>query len=683
MNPPLHSIRAQLDAVDKQLVAQLAARQHLISQVAASKAADDSLLRDNPREEAILQRVAELGRAQGLDGWYVSRLYRTILDHSVHLQEAHLVARDNPEQVPVQVVGYQGTAGSYSRMAARKHFASRGPATEYRGYNTFAEVLQALEAGALSHAVLPIENTTAGSINATYDLLAETHDAIVGEVVQKIEHCLLAPQQVPLSHIRRIFSQAPALDQCSRFLAELTDCDVQSFTDTAMAVRKVAEEQDLSQAAIGSEEAGRLYGLQILKREIANQRENYTRFVVVARETPVIDTRIPCKTSLLLATRHEHGALLRCLNILERHALNLCKLESRPRRNTPWQYRFYVDIEANLAEPRVEQALRELAAHTCVLKVLGCYPRRTSSAADAEAPACAAVPQKAPAPVQTVEPDILSLLEKKPYRLASRVGRSDDTVIRIGNVTLGGGQPVVIAGPCSVESAEQVRSTARWVREYGAHILRGGCFKPRTSPYSFQGLGYDGLDLLAQAGREMAMPIITEVMHPADVAGVAAQADVLQIGARNMQNFALLQEVGRCQRPVMLKRGMMASIDEWLSAAEYILARGNQQVILCERGIRTFETATRNTLDLSAIPVLRERSHLPIIVDPSHAVGNRRWVIPMVRAAIAAGADGVMVEVHPEPEKALSDGPQALTFEMFRGLMEQLAESRSGAAVTS
>lgn len=233
---------------------------------------------------------------------------------------------------------------------------------------------------------------------------------------------------------------------------------------------------------------------------------------------------------------------------------------------------------------------------------------------------------------------------------------------------IGGDQPILIAGPCSVESRKQIMACARAVGEAGGHVLRGGCFKPRTSPYSFQGLGYEGLDLLAEAGRAFGLPVITEVMDKDDVGAVSAKADVLQIGSRNMQNFALLRAVGRSTRPVMLKRGMMSSIDEWLMAAEYVLAEGNPHVILCERGIRTFETATRNTLDLSAVPVVRERTHLPIVVDPSHAAGVRRWVGPLAKAALAVGAHGVMIEMHPNPAAALSDGEQSLTIDEFKAL---------------
>lgn len=255
-----------------------------------------------------------------------------------------------------------------------------------------------------------------------------------------------------------------------------------------------------------------------------------------------------------------------------------------------------------------------------------------------------------------------------PYQLVSRKNHPDDTIVELGTARIGGPEAVLIAGPCSVESREQIRACADEVARCGGHVLRGGCFKPRTSPYSFQGLGLAGLELLHEAGRAVGLPVITEVMDSADVDDVAAMADVLQIGSRNMQNFSLLKAVGRTNRPVMLKRGMMSSVDEWLSAAEYILAEGNAHVILCERGIRTFETSTRNTLDLSAVPVVRERTHLPIVVDPSHACGVRRWVQPLTRAAVAVGAHGVMVEMHPDPERALSDGAQSLTFEEFAAL---------------
>jgi 3-deoxy-7-phosphoheptulonate synthase len=265
-----------------------------------------------------------------------------------------------------------------------------------------------------------------------------------------------------------------------------------------------------------------------------------------------------------------------------------------------------------------------------------------------------------------------SVLILKPYKLASRESQEGYTVISVGDVKIGGPEFVVMAGPCSIESEEQLMESAYIVKKGGAHILRGGAFKPRTSPYSFQGLEEEGLKLLKKAREKTGLPVVTEVMNTADVELVEEYADIIQIGARNIQNFPLLKKVGLARKPVLLKRGMMTTIEELLMSAEYILSAGNHQLILCERGIRTFETATRNTLDISAVPVLKELTHLPIIVDPSHAAGHWRYVIPLAKAVRAVGADGLLVEVHPEPDKALSDGIQSLKPEKFYQLMEEL-----------
>ncbi|MCL6431225.1 MAG: 3-deoxy-7-phosphoheptulonate synthase [Anaerolineae bacterium] len=277
--------------------------------------------------------------------------------------------------------------------------------------------------------------------------------------------------------------------------------------------------------------------------------------------------------------------------------------------------------------------------------------------------------------VRLIEPlpgveQILTVLH--PFKLASRELHREDTVVTVGGRRIGAGELAVIAGPCAVESEEMLLEVAEAVREAGAHFLRGAIFKPRTSPYSFQGLKERGLEILARVRERTGLAIVTEVTSVVDVPMAAQYVDVIQVGARNMQNYPLLETVGRFSRPVLLKRGMMASIEEWLMSAEYILDAGNPAVILCERGIRTFETYTRNTLDLSAVPVVKRLSHLPIIVDPSHAAGDRHYVTALAKAAVACGADGLMVEVHPDPSRALSDGKQSLDLEGFRRLMAEV-----------
>ncbi len=264
---------------------------------------------------------------------------------------------------------------------------------------------------------------------------------------------------------------------------------------------------------------------------------------------------------------------------------------------------------------------------------------------------------------------------QEPYKKANRKFHPEDSIVRIGNVQIGGGHFAVIGGPCSIESKEQMIEVAEKVKEAGALLLRGGAFKPRTSPYSFQGLHGDGLKLLLEAKKKTGLPVVTEIMDASHLS-LFDDVDLIQVGTRNMQNFELLKELGKIDKPVLLKRGMASTIEEWLMSAEYIMAGGNENVILCERGIRTYETSMRNTLDLSAIPMIKKKSHLPVIVDPSHATGIREMVEPMSMAAIAAGADGLMIEVHNDPARALCDGPQSLTPESFQDLMRKVSKTR-------
>ena len=660
----LSTLRGDLDAVDRRLVEALAERQRLVTEVAAVKSDDGSLpIQDPDREQTLLSRVHALAEEAGVDGYFASQLYRQILRHSVRFQA---VRQRNEGEDGVRVA-YQGVPGCYSHSAARHHFSAVG-GVSYVGKTTFGGTIEALKTGDADRALLPVENTTAGPISGVYDLLTEPGLHIVGEEILRVEHCLLAVEDVPLSRVQRIGTHPQAIRQCSLFLDGLGGVHVDAEDDTAGAAKRVAEAGDPTRAAIAGEDAAELYGLTIIKRNIANRKDNFTRFLVVAKEPIPQDPRLPHKTSLVLSTDHRTGALAKLLQTFADAEVNLTKLESRPSPTTPWESLFYVDIEGGMHEAAVAEAVEAAEAHTRSLRVLGSY-----AVFRAEAPAAALKGTvEAPASVRPAATKAAPSVKAKRYKLADR-GDRPDTVIEVGGVRVGGDEPpVLIAGPCSVESREQIFASAKGVRLAGGQMLRGGCFKPRTLPYDFQGLGFEGLAMMHEAGRQNGLPIVTEVLHPADVEAVAREADVLQIGARNMQNFELLKEVGKTRTAVLLKRGMSSSIDEWLAAAEYVLAGGNERVMLCERGIRTFETATRNTLDLSAVVVARERTHLPIIVDPSHAAGVRRWVPALCKAAIAAGAHGLIVEAHPDPDHALSDGPQSLTLEALAEVGEEL-----------
>ncbi len=673
----LSSIRSQISDLDARLLSLLREREEAVRQVLEAKDQEGRPLRDSTREEDMLEELIRKGRELGLEGHYVTRIFQEIIDHSLRTQQRLLQDKVNPRGAPVRRVAFQGQEGAYSHLAACKHFASHGEEVSIQGYGTLDEVLEAVSEGAADFGILPVENTFAGSINEVYDLLNRTDLAVVGEEVLEIQSSLVALEDVPLSRIRRIYSHPMALNQCTRFLARMPHVQREYYADTALAMQKIRDDQDLSQAAIGPEEAARIYGLKVLERNISDQAETYTRFLVVAKEPVQVDPRVPARTSLILSVPSRPGSLLKALHVFHDHNVNLTKLESRPKPGSPFDYLFYVDFEGNIASEHIQEMLDQLRSVTGYLKVLGSYP---SEMRPRTTPSTRAFLQAGAAEVQVPSNGNGSAAanktapKKKPksYRLASRETKAEDTVIHVQGVEIGGPEFVMMAGPCSVENRDQILACARHVKESGGHVLRGGCFKPRTSPYSFQGLGYEGLELLVEAGRTYGLPVITEVLTTEDVRPVAEYADILQIGARNMQNFSLLKECGKVDRPVMLKRGLSASIEEFLNAAEYILAQGNHQVILCERGIRTFETHTRNTLDLGAIPLLKQMTHLPIVVDPSHAAGKRDLVMPLALAAHAVGPHGMIVEIHPEPEKALSDGPQALLFPMFTDLMRQI-----------
>ena len=552
-------------------------------------------------------------------------------------------------------VAIQGEEGSFSEEAGRKYW---GNTVVFLPKRSFEDVVNSVEKREAEYGLLPIENTLIGSISTTYDLLLESNLKITGEVITQVSHYLLAIKKVPLSEIKRVYSHPAALSQCSIFLQKL-NCKIIPIYDTAGSAIKICREKDPHSAAIASKLAAKLYNLETIAEKLEDYPNNQTRFIIISKDKEE-EYHKNSKTTIVFTTLHRPGALYRVLKIFNDFGINLTKLESRPHRTEPWRSYFYLDFEGHQKDPLVSEALEELKEETNFLKILGSYPAWSESRS------------KEQAKLQIESQKDLSSLP-----LYSRERKGKQTIIHlkdpsIGETIIGGGDFTVIAGPCSVEGRKQLFKTANAIKEAGVKILRGGAFKPRTSPYSFQGLGEEGLKLLQEAREAYGLFIISEVVSPADVELVARYVDILQIGARNMQNFTLLKEVGQIKKPVLLKRGLSATIEEFLLSAEYILSRGNEDVILCERGIRTFETVTRNTLDLSAIPILKERTHLPVFVDPSHGTGNKKLVLPMSKASMVAGADGVMVEVHFQPESALSDGNQSLDLEMFNNFMDEL-----------
>lgn len=549
-------------------------------------------------------------------------------------------------------VAIQGTRGSFSEAAARHQW----PDLTVVPCREVGDVVTAVREGRADAGCLAIENSLVGSVTPTYDLLHEAFGDgelhLSREILLPVHHSILGLPEGKLEQVTHVLSHPVALGQCRVWLSRhLPNATLVNAWDTAGSAEIVAREKNPTQAAICSKTAAEAYGLQAFDEHIEDDPTNQTRFLTFTR-TPLSDTdpTTQLKTSLIVWTDHRPGMLAAVLQAFAGRGVNLTSLQSRPERSAPWTYRFYFDVEGSRTDPRLADALESIEALASRIVILGSYESW---------PVGGAPRDSTPLPHQRKKPD-LPLFDRRQH--------PEGTIVHVGKVQIGGERTVIIAGPCSVESEAMILETAEAVAKAGGDMLRGGAFKPRTSPYDFQGLGVKGLKFLAEARERTGLPVVTEVLSWEEVPLLARYADMLQIGARNMQNFALLRAAGRSGKPILLKRGAGATIEEWLHAAEYVLAHGNPNVVLCERGIRTFERATRHTLDLNAVAMVRERTHLPVIADPSHGAGVRSIVPALTMASIAAGAQGVIVEIHPDPEKALSDGPQSLDVPAFAKL---------------
>jgi 3-deoxy-7-phosphoheptulonate synthase len=580
--------------------------------------------------------------------------------------------RANGTPALTMTAAFEGIEGAYSHVVLEGYAAKRDVTFVPLGCESFRAVAHAVLSGRADVGLLPIDNAIAGTIREGYDILAEYELDPLAEITLRLEHRLVGLPGATVEGVREVESHAIVLAECGRFLGTLPGVKRVPVGDTAIAAREVAAAKDPSRAAICSKEAADRYGLVELAGSIADHPDNTTRFLLfrapvasgLAREFEPAVSSSDRKTSLIFSVADKPSALARSLDAFGKHGLNVSKLDSKSRLGTT-EFAFYADVDGDVKEERFADALRDLKEYTSSLHIIGSYDAGTAPPRIARQ--IDVVIDNSPPVIPNVSK------QKQNFPLVTREPGQPRSKVRVGNVVVEDGTFIIAAGPCSVESREQVFAVAHEIASHGAVMMRGGAFKPRTSPYAFQGMGWEGLALLAEAGRETGMPIVSEVMSLDQVEKMGQSVDMYQIGARNMQNFDLLKAVGKTQIPVLLKRGMSASLDELLSAAEYIMAEGNPDVILCERGIRTFETATRNTLDLSAVAVLREKTHLPIMVDPSHGVGVRRWIRALCRASKAVGANGILIEVHPNPAVAKSDAEQALTFQDYEEIVADLA----------
>lgn len=617
---PLNQTREQITQLDNELLSLLAERRRLSLEVARSKEVDIRPIRDTQREKELLTRLVKKGREKGLDAHYVISLYQSIIEDSVLNQQAYLHGRANPETQKQQYcIAYLGARGSYSYLAATRYCLRRQVDMLDLGCQSFDEIVQAVESGHADYGFLPIENTSSGSINEVYDVLQHTSLSIVGETTIEVSHCLLGKPGSKLSDIKTVYAHPQPISQCSRYLSQHKDLRLEYCSSSAEAMEKVNQSADNSAGAIGSAEGGALYQLESIEAGLANQKINQSRFIVVARKAVAVPEQLPAKTTLIMATGQKAGALVEALLVLKAHQLNMSKLESRPIPGTPWEEMFYLDIDANISSEAMQAGLKQLERITRFIKVLGCYPCETVK------------PTQLSNSQLLIEPSTSKTQnlsdntpEISPYRY-SKAYKTQDSEISSGPLSIGAGHIGVIA---KMSLTKELSPLALSQFEHGVKQLK---------EIGFQAIILEAVNLLVSPDLTLAklrqilhqydLLCIVAVEQSADMALATQQADMLFINGKQMFNQALLTQAGTLPMPLLLERNDMASYEEFLAATEIILSQGNQQLILCDSGVRTFNHANLPTLDLASLIQIKATSHLPIVINPCYAIAQDALVL--------------------------------------------------------
>jgi len=632
---PLNHTREQITALDKDLLALLAKRRELSLDVARSKEVDIRPIRDTHREKELLARLVKQGREQGLDAHYVISLYQSIIEDSVLNQQAYLQGRANPDTQKQQYcVAYLGARGSYSYLAANRYCDRRQVDMQDLGCKSFDEIVQAVESGHADYGFLPIENTSSGSINEVYDVLQHTSLAIVGETTIEVGHCLLAKASSNVSEIKTVYAHPQPISQCSRYLSQHPDFKLEYCSSSAEAMEKVIESGDPTVAAIGSAEGGALYQLEAIAQDLANQKINQSRFIVVARKAIAVPEQLPAKSTLIMATGQKPGALVEALLVLKAHNLNMSKLESRPIPGTPWEEMFYLDLDANLSSESMQSALKELERITRFIKVLGCYPCETVSPTQLSNSQLMIEPDTSRAEHTNEQTELSPIAASEQIRYCKKY-KQDATRITSGQLEIGDKQFGAIALISLPQDSALYSQKAKSIKEAGfqAVVLEGLSRQQDATANVIE---------FKKALHQFDLECILSIEHEAELKLATEHASILLVTGKQMNNQALLKRIGSLHIPVILERNTMASVEEFLGAAESILAEGNQQVILCESGVRTFNDSVMPSLDLAALVDIKAISHLPILVNPSYA-STAETLSSHANAAKHLSADGLVL----------------------------------------
>ncbi|MGR3968235.1 chorismate mutase [Shewanella sp. 1180_01] len=612
---PLNQTREQITNLDNELLALLAERRRLSLEVARSKEVDVRPIRDTQREKELLARLVKEGREKGLDAHYVISLYQSIIEDSVLNQQAYLHGRANPETQKQQYcIAYLGARGSYSYLAATRYCQRRQVEMLDLGCQSFDEIVQAVESGHADYGFLPIENTSSGSINEVYDVLQHTSLSIVGETTIEVSHCLLGKAGSKLADIKTVYAHPQPISQCSRYLSQHKDLRLEYCSSSAEAMDKVNQSPDNSAAAIGSAEGGALYLLESIEAGLANQKINQSRFIVVARKAVAVPEQLPAKTTLIMATGQKAGALVEALLVLKAHQLNMSKLESRPIPGTPWEEMFYLDIDANISSESMQAGLKQLERITRFIKVLGCYPCETVKPTQLSNSQLLIEPS-------TSKDQVISEngANTSPVRY-SKAYKEQASEINCGAMTIGAGHVGAIA---QITLNNDISHLALSSFEQQVKQLKEAGFQAvLLNAVNQMAMAEVTLAKLRQILHQYGLVCIIAIEQEADMPLAVQHADMLFLAGKQMFNQTLLTQAGTLPIPLILERNDMASFEELLTATEIILSQGNQQLILCDSGIRTLNNANLPSLDLASLIQIKATSHLPILINPSYAVSD-------------------------------------------------------------
>lgn len=622
--PQLNQLRELITSLDNELLTLLAKRRHLSIEVARSKEADIRPIRDTIREKELLARLVQQGREQGLDAHYVLSLYHTIIEDSVLNQQAYLQGQVNPDsQKHRTAVAYLGARGTYSFLAASRYCQRRQMEMQDIGCSTFDEIASAVESGHADYGFLPIENTSSGSINEVFDLLQHTNLAIVGETTIDVGHCLLVKPGCDISDIATLYAHPQPISQCSEYLARHDHWQLQYCSSSAEAMEKV-QQGDNTVAAIGSNEGGALYGLEALASGLANQKVNRTRFIVVARKPIDVPEQLPAKTTLIMATGQKPGALVDTLLVLKAHNINMSKLESRPITGTPWEEMFYLDVDANLASGSMQQALKELERIARFIKVLGCYASETVK------------PTRLENGQLLIEPEsskVHKVVDSKQDARHSRAFKPSSTEVQIGQTVIS-----------EQNFAALAQMPIEWFHEsFGAHataLKEAGFQAVVVTNNDSNPIDEQQLAKLCQQLELAGLEAILAIEQPQDLPLLQSYANALLVPGKQMFNKTLLTALGSSSLPVLLERNTMATEAEWLASADTFLQAGNQQLVLCESGVRSFNHPEALAVDLTSLVNVKASSHLPVLVNLNYSSQHTETI---AIAAAKLGASGVVL----------------------------------------